>query len=286
MTVVVATHDGGVAARADRVVRLRDGAITDDVPVDSHDRARRADGPDQRAAAVCARSGRPVGAGSCSAQIRSDRPRTVTMLAAVAAATAAFTVLTGAADTSKVVADQKVAATGPSAYDILVRPRGTQTPIERASGEVRPGFLDGVFGGISIAHIGIRSRIPGVSVAAPVAMVGYTLQNVFLPLHIASVVGTECPAASLRLGDTTTDRGLSHIPSPPSYVYLTRKRAAASHRTRGTLAQLDQPVTRGRAGRPHRAAVCGGGQQATTPTPTTRRRATSTSASRSRSATL
>jgi len=34
MTVIVATHDPGVAARADRVVHLYDGAITDDVAVD------------------------------------------------------------------------------------------------------------------------------------------------------------------------------------------------------------------------------------------------------------
>jgi len=34
MTVIVATHDPGVAARADRVIHLYDGAITDDVAVD------------------------------------------------------------------------------------------------------------------------------------------------------------------------------------------------------------------------------------------------------------
>jgi putative ABC transport system ATP-binding protein len=34
MTVIVATHDPGVAARADRVIHLYDGAITDDTTVD------------------------------------------------------------------------------------------------------------------------------------------------------------------------------------------------------------------------------------------------------------
>jgi ABC-type lipoprotein export system ATPase subunit len=33
MTVVVATHDPGVAAHADRVIHLRDGSITDDTVV-------------------------------------------------------------------------------------------------------------------------------------------------------------------------------------------------------------------------------------------------------------
>jgi putative ABC transport system ATP-binding protein len=35
MTVIVATHDSGVAARTDRVIHLYDGAITDDTAVDS-----------------------------------------------------------------------------------------------------------------------------------------------------------------------------------------------------------------------------------------------------------
>ena len=174
-------------------------------------------------------------------QIRGDRPRAVTTFAAIAVATAAFTVLTGAADTSKVVADQKVAATGPSAYDILVRPSGTQTPIERSSGEVRPGFLDGVFGGISLSQWHQIEKIPGVSVAAPVAMVGYTLQTVFLSVHLNSVVGAGSRQLFSVSVDTATDRGLSHIPSPPSYVYLTRHRLQEPPNS-GTLAQLNQPV--------------------------------------------
>jgi putative ABC transport system ATP-binding protein len=33
MTVIVATHDPGVASRCDRIVRLRDGRLVDDVTV-------------------------------------------------------------------------------------------------------------------------------------------------------------------------------------------------------------------------------------------------------------
>ena len=175
------------------------------------------------------------------AQIRGDRARAVTILVAVAVATAAFTVLTGAADTSKVVADQKVASTGPSAYDILVRPHGSETRIERASGEVRPGFLDGVFGGISLAQYHQIAKLPGVAVAAPVAMVGYTLQTIFLSVHLAPVVGTGRRQLFSVAVDTTTDRGLSHIPSPPSYVYVTHRPLKLPPRS-GTLAQINQPI--------------------------------------------
>jgi len=33
MTVIVATHDPGISSRCDRIVRLRDGHIVDDVTV-------------------------------------------------------------------------------------------------------------------------------------------------------------------------------------------------------------------------------------------------------------
>jgi putative ABC transport system permease protein len=175
------------------------------------------------------------------AQVRGDPSRSVTILAAVAVATAAFTVLTGAADTSKVVADHEVTSTGPSAYDILVRPHGSETAVERASAQVRPGFLDGVFGGISLAQYHQLAKLPGVAVAAPVAMVGYTLQTIFLSVHLAPVVGTGRRQLFSVAVSTATDRGLSHIPSPPSYVYVTRRPLELPPRS-GTLAQLDQPI--------------------------------------------
>ena len=39
MTLVIATHDPVVAARCDRIVRLRDGRVVDDVPIDAKDAA-------------------------------------------------------------------------------------------------------------------------------------------------------------------------------------------------------------------------------------------------------
>jgi putative ABC transport system permease protein len=204
-------------------------------------------------------SSRGVGRGRLViAQLRNDRPRSITMLAAIAVATAAFTVLTGAADTARVVANQKVASTGPSAYDILVRPRGTQTAVERESGEVRPDFLDGVFGGISMQQYRTIRKIPGVDVAAPVAMIGYTLQSTPFPISLGHVAG---PATRqlFEVGvSTATDRGLSHIPSPPSYVYVTR-RPLVFPPDRGSLKAINGPVTETEPDGRH-PPVCGGGQ--------------------------
>lgn len=187
------------------------------------------------------------------------------MVAALAVATAAFTVLTGAADTSRVVANQKVASTGPSAYDILVRPQGTQSAVERASSEVRPGFLDGVFGGISLKQYAAIKKIPGVEVAAPVAMVGYTLQGVPFSVGLGHVTGS----ASRQLFEydltRTTDRGLSHIPSPPTYEYVTQHPLNYPP-NRGTEQQIDGPITETQPdGR--RVPVCGGDGQPKFATP-------------------
>jgi hypothetical protein len=192
------------------------------------------------------------------AQLRNDRPHTATMLAAVAVATAAFTVLTGAADTARVVANQKVTSTGPSAYDILVRPHGAQTAVERSSGEVRPGFLDGVFGGISMRQYHSISRMPGVEVAAPVAMVGYTLQVVPFGISLGHLSASATRQLYQVSVDTTTDRGLSHIPSPPSYVYLSQ-RPLHLPPNKGTLKQIDGPISEVEPGGKV-TPVCGGGQ--------------------------
>jgi len=39
MTVILATHDPQIAARCDRLIRLRDGAITDDLDLTGQDSA-------------------------------------------------------------------------------------------------------------------------------------------------------------------------------------------------------------------------------------------------------
>ncbi len=89
----------------------------------------------------------------------------VTALAVVAAQTtvASNVRLTGAVD-----------ANWRGAYDILVRPAGAVLPLEQTNGLVEPNFLSYAGrGGITLAQLAQVRAVPGVEVAAPIAVAGY-----------------------------------------------------------------------------------------------------------------
>jgi putative ABC transport system permease protein len=99
-------------------------------------------------------------------------------------ATTAFTVLAAAARTAQIRTIGTVNAHFQSAYDILVRPSGARSRLESATGTVQPDFLSGIYGGITMAQWNQISRIAGVQVAAPIAMVGYTFMNAQFPVRL------------------------------------------------------------------------------------------------------
>src|ERR1700761_1794325 len=122
-------------------------------------------------------------------QLRFGAVRTVALLAGMLLAATAFTVLTAASHTSQLRTTGTVSAHFRAAYDILVRPRGARSALEARTGTVQPNFLSGLYGGITMADYRQIQRVPGVDVAAPVAMVGYTLpiQPVAVPLPASSL---------------------------------------------------------------------------------------------------
>jgi putative ABC transport system permease protein len=80
------------------------------------------------------------------------RFRTGRVLAGMLVATTAFTVLTAAARTAQIRTIGTVNAHFQPAYDILVRPAGTRSRLESATGTVQPDFLSGIYGGITLAQ--------------------------------------------------------------------------------------------------------------------------------------
>jgi putative ABC transport system permease protein len=155
-------------------------------------------------------------------QVRFRLARTLALVAGVLVAATGFTVLTAASQTAQLRTVGTVSANYRPAYDILVRPRGARTTQENKTGTVQPDFLAGIYGGITMAQYHQIQQVPGVQVAAPIAMVGYTqLQaNVFVPVPAAALAGSG--RQLYRISTTwVSGNGASHVAQPPSYVYVT-----------------------------------------------------------------
>jgi hypothetical protein len=158
-------------------------------------------------------------------QLRFRRARALALLTGMLVAVTAFTVLTAASRTSQVRTVGTVTAHFASAYDILVRPRGSRTALESQTGTVQPNFLSGIYGGITLAQYHRIQRIPGVQVAAPVAMVGYLLPEVPVTVRLPAAAAAGHGRQLYRVRTTwVSDGGSVRIPQPPSYVYLTSNR--------------------------------------------------------------
>jgi len=148
--------------------------------------------------------------------------RTVALLLGVLVATASFVVLTGAARTIQLRTVGRVGHNYRSAYDILVRPKGSVTGLERSRGLVPPNYLSRIFGGISLRQYHTVAHLPGVEVAAPIAMIGYIVPRTAVRLHIPGDLGGA--ARRLYRVDRTWvfDRGLSRVRDAGGFVYVTR----------------------------------------------------------------
>lgn len=107
-----------------------------------------------------------------------NRPsRPVVLALTVLVAAASFVLLTATGQTTEARVQGSVESNYRTAYDILVRPKGSITPLEREQGLVRNNYLSGLFGGITMKQWRQIKAIPGVDVAAPVANIGFTFQG-------------------------------------------------------------------------------------------------------------
>ena len=155
-------------------------------------------------------------------QARFRLARTLALIAGVLVAATAFTVLTAAARTAQLRTVGSVSANYAPAYDILVRPKGARTAEESTTGTVQPDFLSGIYGGITMAQYHQIQQVPGVQVAAPIAMVGYAQLEaaMFVPLPAGALAG---PGRQIYRISTSwvSDNGASRVTEPPSYLYVT-----------------------------------------------------------------
>ncbi len=147
--------------------------------------------------------------------------RVATALAAAGLLTAVsgFLVLAGVSRTTQAVLSGDIAQAWNTPYDILVRPVGSETPLEASEGLVRPNFLSGLTGGITEAQLAAIRAVPGVAVAAPIAVVGFVQWPAAFPVDLAGALGSG-PITVFRIeAQASGEAGLSHYP-PRSAQYL------------------------------------------------------------------
>jgi hypothetical protein len=104
--------------------------------------------------------------------------RSLLLLLGVLLVSGAFGLLTSAAETVQVIVDEDLAKYWRTTYDVLVRPPGTRSAIEEQYGLVQANHLSGIPGGITFGQYEAVKSIPGVEVAAPIAMLSYFDMNI------------------------------------------------------------------------------------------------------------
>ena len=154
-----------------------------------------------------------------TSQLRFRRGRALALGGGILVVGVAFTILTASAHTAAFHTRGTIRRNYRTAYDILVRPRGSTTPLERREGLVRDNSLSGIYGGISFAQWHRIERIPGVAVAAPIANIGFVMQGADYWFSIRRVF-SKAPQQLFRLTSTfVANNGLSRYPNERNYVY-------------------------------------------------------------------
>ncbi|MFC4035037.1 FtsX-like permease family protein [Streptomyces polygonati] len=185
------------------------------------------------------------------AQLRFRPRRAVALLAALVVAVTSFAVLTETARAQRLEVNGTVTANARGAYDLLVRPAGARSALETRQNLVSSTALSGLSGGISRAQWQRILSVPGVYAAAPVAVVGYSLPTVTLPVDLSAYVRPGAGSQVWRLdARLVSEGGLTQVPAGSSYVYVTDRsiRHPPSALVPGTLgAEIDQIAPDGSA---------------------------------------
>lgn len=167
------------------------------------------------------------------AQALRRRGRSLAVVAAVVVAAVSFSLLTSAVATSQLRVHGTVQANYRSAYDILVRPANSRTPLETSNRLIQENYLSGIYGGITLAQYHRIQQIPGVEVAAPIAMIGYMLPSLYLGFPINKWLSSDQQQVFRVTSSWTADRGLSTYPGATNYIYVDGARNAYKHDQEG-----------------------------------------------------
>ena len=158
-------------------------------------------------------------------ELRRRLGRSFAMGFAVLVAAAGFTVLTSSSDASKLATTGQVQKDSVTSYDVLVRPKRAKTLQETSGRLVQPGFLSGIFGGITTARWQQILHMSGVSVAAPITVLT-TIVHANVQVDVTKLISRTTPT-TLRVDGTW------HLPDglveqqQPQFLYTTPNQVGA-----------------------------------------------------------
>jgi putative ABC transport system permease protein len=155
------------------------------------------------------------------AELRARPGRATTLGAGILVAALSFGLLSSETATSSAQVTSTVKHNFRAAYDILVRPKNAETAFEKEHGVVDDGFLSGLFGGITMKQYDETKSLSGVSLAAPVANVGYFLYQETILVPFPKSVSRSRPSVFKVGVDWDAHNGLSKYPGAPLYLYWT-----------------------------------------------------------------
>lgn len=149
--------------------------------------------------------------------------RSIALGLAVLVAGTGFTVLSASSNASRLETTGVVQDKARTVYDILVRPPGSRSEVETRKSLVQPGFLTGGYGGISIKQWRQIQALSGVDVAAPVAVLGYALPRLEIPVSTSDAWREQGDSVARVDVSWSWDNGLSRERQVPDFTFVTEQ---------------------------------------------------------------
>lgn len=149
--------------------------------------------------------------------------RVATALAALGVITAVlgFVLLAETAKTTTALLSGEVARTWRGPYHLLVRPSAAQSDMEARDGLIRPNYFSGLIGGITRDQYQTIRALPGVEVAAPIALVGFVQWPASWVVDLTGTIGGSEPSVVRLSFAGSGEAGLSRYPLGDHYVVAT-----------------------------------------------------------------
>lgn len=149
--------------------------------------------------------------------------RAATGLAALGllTATLGFMLLAGTSKTTEAVLTGDIGQAWQTPFDLLVRPPQSLAQLEAKQGLVRPNYLGGLQGGITLAQVAAVRQIAGVTVVAPIAVVGVVQTTTStVTVDLSPFVGKSGVTVFRVRATDFAQAGLSQYPWDPLYIVV------------------------------------------------------------------